>query len=190
MFQAIDSALIESTGPLELVRTCFVDNLVTTSPAITYQSSFHATGNFQQQSEGTICPLAVSFVPSHSSSESPDPTCKSFDASTCMSLDPHHPTQPPTQYPTTRPTLRPSGSPTRVPTGGPTSIHSSEPSPSPTVSPSTSPTAIPSSSPSTFPSDLPSVTITSAEEFSVESVSKPIAVAGSLFLCLFSAAFV
>lgn len=181
--------LIESAGPLTVLRTCFVQNNIALAPIALYSSILQAKDNFQQLSRGGTCPLAASYSPGRSSS-SMVPTCSFFDSSVCLSVDPYSPTAPPTMAPTSSaPTNSPSSTPTANPTIAPTTHPTISPTqpPStkePTVLPSSSPTQFPSGQPSSLPSDFPSAAETSAKELAFESDCKALWSTFPCLLCL------
>jgi hypothetical protein len=119
-----NSFLIETSGPLDLVRNCFEDNVVHVAPVAIYGTRLLASSNYGLNSTGDLCPLAAAFSTS-SSFESFTPNCTDFDASECMISDPN------------ATTVRPSASPTVPPSGAPIRSHPSVPSgpaaPQPTV---------------------------------------------------------
>lgn len=131
-----NSFLIETTGPLTVVGSCFENNQVGVAPIVTYGQQSFLVDNYNDNSNGGLCALA-SHYDTATNYDNNSPRCASFDAVRCLARGTAMPTSAPTSQPT---------APTNFPTFSPTISH--RPTPQPTERPSASPSSSPSSSPS------------------------------------------
>jgi len=108
-----DSFLVETTGPLELIRNCFRDNVVGVSPVGVYGAELIANSNYLSNSAGQRCDLAAKFT-AGMSFDSSTPLCTSFDVTECA-IDF---SEASSGVPASSPAEVPSLSPTTVTAGG------------------------------------------------------------------------
>jgi hypothetical protein len=126
------SSLIDTGGPLTVVRSCFLWNAVGVSPVVSYHAdSITATDNYAEVSRGGRCPL-MSHFQTLEQYETDSPFCYDMDETTCLADV--------TLAPVIAPTLAPTVLPTSVPTVAPSTSHPTTwgPSLSPTVAPTRS----------------------------------------------------
>lgn len=136
---AQESFLIETSGPLELNRSCFYHNSIGVAPVVVYSSSLVANDNFQYNSTGGVCQFSAQFTAS--SYIAFTPVCASFDSPQCQARTGTFNTTPPVATPA--PTMPPVAS-TFSPTAAPVLNSTTEPVVSPTVNDtSASPTLAP-----------------------------------------------
>lgn len=154
---ATNSFLIESSGPLNLERNCFLDNALGVSVAVVYGASLEATNNYGFNSSGGACQFAAIFN-TEEQLQNFTPQCLSFDATSCQAgvLATAAPA-----YPSDTPSMSPSRIPSAVPSSGPSVAPilgaSSQPITStgvPSVSPSIA-SQMPSFAPSAAPTRKP-----------------------------------
>jgi hypothetical protein len=125
------SALIESSGPLRIVRNCFSFNQMGVSPVVLYNGDFQFLNNFDELSRGIKCPLTSRFE-SAAQFEAFAPICEDFDAATCLLSETGAATPAPNV--TTVPTPAVGGAPTVSPAGAVPSTPTGT-VPAPTLSP-------------------------------------------------------
>eukprot|EP00533_Pseudo-nitzschia_delicatissima_P013294 CAMPEP_0197273082 /NCGR_PEP_ID=MMETSP1432-20130617/10780_1 /TAXON_ID=44447 /ORGANISM="Pseudo-nitzschia delicatissima, Strain UNC1205" /LENGTH=416 /DNA_ID=CAMNT_0042738713 /DNA_START=56 /DNA_END=1306 /DNA_ORIENTATION=+ len=140
------SYIVESLGPVNMRKTCFIDNLVGASDVVVFGSTFNNELNFAKNSSGSLCPF-LSVFDTTAQFQTFTPTCVDTSTTECD------------RFVTPSPTASPSASPTisPAPSSAPTSLPSISPrptiSPMPTNSPTT-PTGMPTDEPSESPSKL------------------------------------
>lgn len=113
------SFLIESSGPVELMRNCFQHNSLGVAPVGVYGSTIVATDNFQYNSTGGVCQMSAYFTASSYASFTP--ICASFDSPNCKAIvGSNVPTSPPVVSTLSPTTTAPVNSTTFAPSAAPT----------------------------------------------------------------------
>jgi hypothetical protein len=126
---AEESFLIETSGPLEVNRSCFYHNALGVAPVVVYGASLVANDNFQYNSTGGICQFSALFTAS--SYVSFTPVCASFDSPQCQARTGTYNSTPPVATPA--PATLPPVASTLSPMGAPVLNSTTEPVASPTV---------------------------------------------------------
>jgi hypothetical protein len=131
------SYIVESLGPVELLKTCFKDNLVGSSDVAVFGNTFKSELNFVSNSSGVLCPFSSVFE-TMDQFELFKPTCIDATSKVCERFVTPSPTASPTSSPTASPA--PSSTPTVKPTISPRPTVSKIPTRPPTEAPSAKPT--------------------------------------------------
>jgi len=171
------SYIVESLGPVELLKSCFKDNLVGSSDVAVFGSTLENELNFVSNSSGVLCPFASVFE-TMDQFASFKPTCMEATSRGCA----RYPTESPTTSPTSSPTIspKPSPAPTENPTISSRPTVSKMPSGQPSEAPSMNPTDKQATkSPTAAPIDF---------DFYFESPSAAVAHRANAMLLLFSTA--
>jgi hypothetical protein len=119
------SSLIESQGPVNLFRNCFVDNQVGVAlvaafgnhatTAVTAQDNYEEETTFLNREDDRACELSATF-PTSVSYETLAPICQVTDADECMAYDDtSRPTNVPTAAALSSPTVTPDSKPPPTP---------------------------------------------------------------------------
>ena len=101
-----NSFLVETTGPLDLVRNCFTDNMLGVASVATYDMELIASSNYQSNSTGQFCDFAAKFT-TGMFYDSFSPICTNFDVTECQSNFSDAPSMSPSSSPIELSTLSP-----------------------------------------------------------------------------------
>eukprot|EP00934_Nitzschia_sp_Nitz4_P006863 Nitzschia sp. Nitz4//scaffold11_size288233//119025//120468//NITZ4_000768-RA/size288233-processed-gene-0.218-mRNA-1//-1//CDS//3329534056//6853//frame0 len=155
---ATNSFLVETLGPLDISRSCFVDNAVGVSNTVVFGSTFANDNNYMMNSTGAKCEFGATFETLQQFDDF-DPICAAATSDMCLSEETASPTtSPPSSMPSESPSAAPSDMPSVSPSVSPTNSPTMTPAPTTSTKPPTeSPTVAPSLAPSlapdfTFPS--------------------------------------
>ena len=109
------SYIVESLGPVELLQSCFEDNLVGSSDVAVFGSTFKNELNFVSNSSGVLCPFSSVFE-TMDQFQSFKPTCMEATSKACARFVTASPTASPSSSPTEMPTRQATEAPTMKPT--------------------------------------------------------------------------
>jgi hypothetical protein len=101
-----NSFLVETTGPLDLVRNCFTDNVIGVAPVAVYGAELIVNSNYQSNSAGKRCAFAAKFT-TGSFYDNFSPLCTVFDANECQSASTETPSVSPSLSIVEMPSLSP-----------------------------------------------------------------------------------